>query len=486
MRTASVHVFLGLALFGVFASIVLAANGFTPPTCTAVNLEVNPDDPRGFPSGEFYGYNWTQTWLDEPCLESDFCNFVPEVVVLAFCVDQFGGPMRCPLDISWSTDLGVLLEDPVPPPQNRYMSRVWQSPNTVGTATISVSIPQCGSDSLQLKNHVINACTISPKDAHLGKGATQSYSFGCLTSEGQAVPCYFSLGIDVESLSSDASEESPSSNSLGSFDKSFVNQQSSTAVFSAANVDGQGFVSADGPTFECSTSVTVGEPVSLEGPGDALEDGGGSSGGSGVPVLVSVKQPPSAEVQEALGSKEPEVFVSQSVSLIVVGGVSRSQISLSVDNPLSVALKDVTLKYPLPKSVAFRGSDPALYPELLFDPRPDRVEEGSAVVVWLFDEVQAGESADVSVTLDRELDADEISLLPAPQVLAQSLKAPERSPSALSQPASDSLPPTGASVPEDAPAADGVATTGPDMPLLVLAGLAVAAFLVGRLLRLSV
>ncbi|MBI4361208.1 right-handed parallel beta-helix repeat-containing protein [Candidatus Micrarchaeota archaeon] len=148
-----------------------------------------------------------------------------------------------------------------------------------------------------------------------------------------------------------------------------------------------------------------------------------------VPTAQPVFQAPvPVVVEEPLESQEGqpadfELFVRQAVEPVILDGVTRSQVVIQLENREAVSFKDLTLKYKLPDSVTYRGSDPALYPELVFDPVPERMELGSAVVVWLFDEVKPGQSADVSVTLDRTLEPEEIQSVSPPAILAKSIQA---------------------------------------------------------------
>lgn len=141
-------------------------------------------------------------------------------------------------------------------------------------------------------------------------------------------------------------------------------------------------------------------------------------------VTVDVLEPLTQEGSQSVALTSPRVIVRQFVSNVpaVTGGPLQGQIIIRLENKEPLSFKELALKYKLPPSVQYRGKDPNLYPEIVFVPKPDRIEEGSAVVVWLFDEVEAGEEKEVSVTLDREITDDEVQSLAPPSLIAKSIE----------------------------------------------------------------
>lgn len=226
------------------------------PVCTSVELRGPQDDSRGFPPGHFYGYNWTQAWIDR-CLSEPGtpCGMVPSEHFFVECRDQQGAAMTCPQGIQWNANLGTLEPDPIAQndvPNEAHQHREWRSPNVPGSVTITVTVPNCGVDAYQFQHHVLDACSVSPEDARLQPGQIQDYAFSCLTSQGAPAACYYALSVH-------AFPDFPEP--IGAFDKDVVDFRDPQARFTASNAVSRGEITGGGPTFSCSTPVTVGRPA---------------------------------------------------------------------------------------------------------------------------------------------------------------------------------------------------------------------------------
>ncbi|MBI2446006.1 hypothetical protein HYV43_06470, partial [Candidatus Micrarchaeota archaeon] len=263
------------------------------------------------------------------------------------------------------------------------------------------------------------------------------------------------------SLSSPA--DSAALSSLSSLVFSFSDAVSSTASCT---------VYVDGSSVYSNASVLNGTLTSASVSVSSLSSGGGSGSPSVTPVpvvpsvtpvasvvpVVSVQ--PSVEpsaapveatvepveevvvpVEEVTKTTEPVVLesggassegvvvrTSYSVSSVVVpsGGTrSISRVLVETTNVGSLALEalQVTREF---KFLECLGSDPSAYEAVgvVFSPRPFRIECGSAVVTWLFDNVEPGESVTAEAKVPGELTRGQVSEgISTPRVVARAAQA---------------------------------------------------------------
>ncbi len=211
------------------------------PVCASVTIE-RSSETRNFPSGQFYGYNWTQAWLDQCASEGRDCH-APRDFFFAQCRDSAGQNMACP-SVAWTVSAGQALADPLNP-----TSLQWVSPGTAGPVTVSATVPNCGSDNYAFFAHVLNACTITPAQASVSLSSSQAYHSACLDETGARVPCYYSVFLFSE----------PNLNAH--FEPGEFNSSVSDVTFFSADTSGFARITAGGQTFSCNAAVTIGNPA---------------------------------------------------------------------------------------------------------------------------------------------------------------------------------------------------------------------------------
>ena len=102
-----------------------------------------------------------------------------------------------------------------------------------------------------------------------------------------------------------------------------------------------------------------------------------------------------------------------------------STFKVTIRNNGNASLKNVLLKERLPGAVAQRPD------ELMnFTVPPSGFEQGSVVVTWLFDNVDPGETKEVSYTVEKNLDKKVLNEFEAPQVVVVQQQAATSTPAA--------------------------------------------------------
>ncbi|MBI2445512.1 hypothetical protein HYV43_03940 [Candidatus Micrarchaeota archaeon] len=167
------------------------------------------------------------------------------------------------------------------------------------------------------------------------------------------------------------------------------------------------------------------------------------------------------------------VTTSYSVSRVLEpsgGSFSRTNVLVETTNVGTFSLKDLQVTREF-RDIECLGSDPAAYEAVgvVFSPRPFRIECGSAVVTWLFDNVEPGESVQAEVSVPGELTREQVSEgISTPRVVARAAQAAKGTPT-LKATASASV----------APTPGGFDWTLPALGVLVLLGVG-AYFVFGR------
>ncbi|MFQ5406398.1 MAG: hypothetical protein ACE5DI_04545, partial [Candidatus Micrarchaeia archaeon] len=113
----------------------------------------------------------------------------------------------------------------------------------------------------------------------------------------------------------------------------------------------------------------------------------------------------------------PPASVAAGESPAVVGstGTTTSTVSVVVSNK-GAYIDRVLVREKLPLIVPFRGSDPSDYAEIEWNPKPVRIEEGSAVAVWEVSDLKTGESVQFNYTVNREVAERELKTLGSTRV----------------------------------------------------------------------
>jgi len=188
--------------------------------------------------------------------------------------------------------------------------------------------------------------------------------------------------------------------------------------------------------------------------------------------VSSVSEPVVLE-SGAQGGEGVVVTTSLLVSSVAVPSGDRQRVSrvlFEVKNVGSLALRDLRFTRHF-RDLECLGSDPAAYEAVgvVFSPRPLRIECGSAVVTWLFDNVEPGEAVKAEASVPKELSKKDVSEgIATPRVIARSAEAARATPAA-----------TATVVPSAAPTPGGFDWTLPALGVLVLLGVG-AYFVFGR------
>lgn len=234
--------------------------GGPTPVCASFNFRIIAGPQENGPSPDFWGYNWTQEFVNNG-------GGIPSRLIGVDCKDSQGNLIGCPQAPTFSTSIGTLVSDPV---SNSPTTRIWQSANTPGSVTISASMSTCGggTKTTAFKLHILNACTIQPENAHAQIDRNVTYSATCGDETGNPRPCYYPLGVraEPEGLGTVTAFCPPNSQceSLWSQphgDASVAQFWLDSQVNFTPARDGTGFITGGGPTFFCRTPVTIGNPA---------------------------------------------------------------------------------------------------------------------------------------------------------------------------------------------------------------------------------
>jgi hypothetical protein len=90
-----------------------------------------------------------------------------------------------------------------------------------------------------------------------------------------------------------------------------------------------------------------------------------------------------------------------------------STIKLTAENPSNVSLINLTIKEHIPDEVAVLPS------EIMFGATPVKIEKGSVVVTWVFDNLDPNEKKSVNYTVEKKLEKGVLERYEAPKVIAE-------------------------------------------------------------------
>ncbi len=221
-------------------------------------------------------------------------------------------------------------------------------------------------------------------------------------------------------------------------------------------------------TVEPSVEPSVDAPVSVEPTAEPVEE-------VVVPVeeVTSTMEPVVLESGGSVSGEGVVVTTSYSVSRVAEpsgGSRSISRVLVETKNVGIFSLKQLKVTREF-KFLECLGPDPAAYEAVgvVFSPRPFRIECGSAVVTWLFDNVEPGESVNAEAKVPGELTREQVEEgVAAPRVVARAAEA-----------AKATARPSVTAAPSVTPTPGGFDWTLPAIGVLVLLG-AGAYFVFGR------
>ncbi|MBI5036175.1 hypothetical protein HZC09_02420 [Candidatus Micrarchaeota archaeon] len=151
-------------------------------------------------------------------------------------------------------------------------------------------------------------------------------------------------------------------------------------------------------------------------------------------VVVEIEEPAEAETSaagEAVLAELPTVSIRQAVYAVPqpsstegLSGTPGSVYEMTVKNTGKSELKELKITQRL-RFMDYAGPSPDDYPGVVWNPRPILIEEGSAVVTWMFDNVKPGQEVKAEVKVDKKLEQSDIEGMSAPKVIARAAGRPE-------------------------------------------------------------